>query len=224
MSRYSFSPGGIVTIKKRQSLKPRKIPQQSRAEQTVATILEAVARILETKGLEGLNTNLVAQRAGFSIGSLYQYFPGKDALIVALSQRERAVFFAEAEGALSEASGEGALRRLVTASVHQQLRRPTLARLLDFEESRPAIARELAPFITAMRGLIRQILAYEDIPPQPDGEIAADDILVIVRALVDAAGYRGEVDRADLERRVCRAIFGYLGMAGRQPAKPRAKR
>jgi AcrR family transcriptional regulator len=213
-----------VTIKKRQSLKPRKIPQQSRAEQTVAAILEAVARILETKGLEGLNTNLVAQRAGFSIGSLYQYFPGKDALIVALSRRERAVFFAEAEGALSESTGVGALRRLVTASVHQQLRRPTLARLLDFEESRPAIARELAPFITAMSGLIRQILAYEDIPPQPNDEIAADDILVIVRALVDAAGYRGEVDRADLERRVCRAIFGYLGMADRQPAKPRAKR
>jgi AcrR family transcriptional regulator len=224
MSRYSFSPDGIVTIKKRQSLKPRKIPQQSRAEQTVAAILEAVARILETKGLEGLNTNLVAQRAGFSIGSLYQYFPGKDALIVALCQRERAVFFAEAEGALSEATGEAALRRLITASVHQQLRRPTLARLLDFEEGRPAIAKELAPFITAMSGLIRQILAHEDIPPQPDDEIAADDIIAIVRALVDAAGYRGEADRADLECRVRRAVFGYLGIADRQPVKPRTRR
>jgi AcrR family transcriptional regulator len=42
--------------------------------------------------LSGLNTNRVAQRAGVSIGSLYQYFPGKDALIVALIRRERDAF------------------------------------------------------------------------------------------------------------------------------------
>jgi AcrR family transcriptional regulator len=78
-----------VTTNRRQSLKPRKIPQQSRAEQTVATILEAAARVLESKGLDGLNTNLVAQRAGVSVGTLYQYFPGKDAIIVALSLKVR---------------------------------------------------------------------------------------------------------------------------------------
>ncbi|NKI72529.1 TetR family transcriptional regulator [Collimonas pratensis] len=203
-----------MTTRKRPSLKPRKIPLQSRAGQTVAAILEAAARILETKGIEGLNTNAVAQRAGVSIGSLYQYFPGKDALIVALCQRERAVFFAEAEGALREPSGERALQHLIAASVHQQLRRPALARLLDAEEGRPAIARELAPFIVAMSELIGQILAHEDIPPQPSIEIAADDIIAIVRAMVDAAGYRGEVDRAVLEERVSRTLSGYLGMAG----------
>ncbi|PFH08927.1 AcrR family transcriptional regulator [Collimonas sp. PA-H2] len=206
-----------MTTKKRESLKPRKVPQQSRAGQTVAAILEAAARILETKGIEGLNTNIVAQRAGVSIGSLYQYFPGKDALIVALCQRERAVFFAEAEVALSEPSGQQALMRLIAASVHQQLRRPTLARLLDVEENRPAIAKELAPFIVAMSELIREILAHEDIPPQPSIEIAADDIIAIVRAMVDAAGYRGEVDRAALEFRVSRALFGYLGIVERRP-------
>jgi AcrR family transcriptional regulator len=97
-----------VTTNRRPSLKPRKIPQQSRAEQTVATILEAAARVLETKGMEGMNTNLVAQRAGVGVGSLYQYFPNKDALIVALSKREGAVFFAEAAGALSEPTGQRA--------------------------------------------------------------------------------------------------------------------
>ncbi|MEO6921469.1 MAG: TetR/AcrR family transcriptional regulator [Collimonas sp.] len=206
-----------MTTKKHQSLKPRKIPSQSRAEQTVAAILEAAACILETKGLDGLNTNLVAQRAGVSIGSLYQYFPGKDALIVALSQRERAVFFAEAEGALNEPTGQRGLKHLIAASVRQQLRRPTLARLLDFEENRPSIAKELAPFITAMTELIRQLLDHEDIPPQPSIETAAGDIIAIVRAIVDAAGERGEVDRTALELRVSRALFGYLGIVGRQP-------
>lgn len=211
-----------MTVKKRLSLKPRKIPQQSRAEQTVASILEAAARILETQGLEGLNTNLVAQRAGVSIGSLYQYFPGKDALIVALCQRERTLFLAEAEGALAEPTGRQALGRLVTAAVHQQLRRPTLARLLDFEENRPAIARELAPFIVAMSELIERILSHADMPPQPDMGTAIDDVIAIARGMVNAAGERGEIDLAALEERLGRALFGYLGIAYRQPESARA--
>ncbi len=202
----------MATAKKRTSLKPRKVPQQSRAEQTVASILEAAARVLETKGLAGLNTNAVALRAGVSIGSLYQYFPGKDALIVALSLRERAEFVEEAMDALEQPSGRLALQHLITVSVNQQLRRPVLARLLDFEETRAPIAKELAASKGTLIDLIRQILAYDDIPPQPDMEIATDDLGAILRALVDAAGDRGEVDHAALEQRVSRAVFGYLGV------------
>jgi len=213
-----------VTTNRRQSLKPRKIPQQSRAEQTVATILEAAARVLETKGLDGLNTNLVAQRAGVSVGTLYQYFPGKDAIIVALSKREYAVFFAEAKGALSQSTGQKALKYLITVSVHQQLRRPALARALDFEKTRPVIAKELAACKVGFDALIRRILAHDDIPPQPGIEIATDDLLAILRAMVDAAGERGEVDRGALESRVGRALFGYLGIADRQPEKSRARK
>src|ERR1700679_1583255 len=158
-----FLSGRIVTTNRRQSLKPRKIPRQSRAEQTVATILEAAARVLESKGLDGLNTNLVAQRAGVSVGTLYQYFPGKDAIIVALSKREHAVFLVEAKGALGQPTGQRALNYLIAVSVHQQLRRPVLARALDFEENRPAIAKELATGKAAFGELLRQILAHDDI-------------------------------------------------------------
>jgi AcrR family transcriptional regulator len=224
MSSCSLFTRGIVTTRKRPSLKPRKVPQQSRSEQTVATILEAAARILETKGLDGLNTNLVAQRAGVSIGSLYQYFPGKDALIVALSLREKGVFLAEAEDALGEPTGQKALKQLIAVSVRQQLRRPVLARLLDFEENRPPIARELAASTGAFRALIRQLLAHEDIPPQPDIETATDDLAAMLRAIVDAAGERGEVDRTSLESRVGRALFGYLGIVDRPAAKSRARK
>jgi AcrR family transcriptional regulator len=213
-----------VATNRRQSLKPRKIPQQSRAEQTVATILEAAARVLETKGMDGMNTNLVAQRAGVGVGSLYQYFPNKDALIVALSKRERDVFLAEAGGALSEPTGQRALKHLITVSVHQQLRRPALARALDFEENRPAIANELAASTAALREVIRQILAREDIPPQPNMETTTDDLFAVIRAIVDAAGERGESDRADLESRVSRALFGYLGIVDHQPEKSRGRK
>jgi AcrR family transcriptional regulator len=205
-----------MATNRRQSLKPRKIPQQSRAEQTVATILEAAARVLESKGMDGLNTNLVAQRAGVSVGTLYQYFPGKDAIIVALSKREHAMFLAEAKAALGQASGQRALK--------YQLRRPVLARALDFEENRPAIAKELAKGKGAFAELIQQILAHDDIPPQPNTEIAVDDLLAIVRALTDAAGERGEVDRVALEARIGRALFGYLGIADRQPEKSKPRK
>ncbi len=66
---------------------PRKQPRQARAQATVETILRATAHILRTKGWDGCNTNAVAKRAGVSIGSLYQYFPSKDALLAALAER-----------------------------------------------------------------------------------------------------------------------------------------
>ena len=193
-------------------VKPRKTPRQSRAGNTIAILLEAAARVLETKGMAGFNTNAVAQRAGVSIGSLYQYFPGKDGLIVALCQRERSAFLAEAQEALQQPTGQAALLHLIQASVQQQLQRPTLARLLDFEEGRPEINRELAPFLDDMHGLIRQLLVHDDIPPQPSVEIASDDIMAIARAMVNAAGERGEVDREALAQRISLALFGYLQM------------
>lgn len=212
-----------MIAKRRPSLKPRKIPQQSRAEATVVAILDAAASILETRGMDGLNTNLVARRAGVSVGTLYQYFPNKDALIVALCLRAQASFYAEAEGALSQPDGQSALKYLITVSVHQQLRRPALARALDFEEGRPAIAKELATGKAAFHGIVEQILIRGDMPPQDDIDVATDDVLAIVRALVDAAGERGEVDRGALERRVARTLSGYLGMQP-QTAEKASKR
>ena len=209
-----------MTTKRRPSLKPRKVPQQSRAENTVTAILEAAASILEIRGMEGLNTNLVAQRAGVSVGTLYQYFPNKDALIVALSLQAQAAFFAEAEDALDQPTGQTALEYLISVSVRQQLRRPALARALDFEEGRPAIAKELATAHAAFHGLMREILSRSDIPPQDNIEIATDDVLAILRALTDAAGERGEVRRSPLEHRVSRALSGYLGIVDAPPAEP----
>lgn len=87
------------------SLKPRKTPRQARSAETVASILEAAAQVLETEGFDGFNTNAVARRAGASIGSLYQYFPSKDALMIALMQRENERFQAEAAAALDDPWG-----------------------------------------------------------------------------------------------------------------------
>ena len=68
-------------------LLPRKAPKQGRSEATVEVILEAAAHILIERGYMALTTNAAALRAGVSIGSLYQYFPGKEALLAALLMR-----------------------------------------------------------------------------------------------------------------------------------------
>ncbi|HLK25692.1 MAG TPA: helix-turn-helix domain-containing protein [Caulobacteraceae bacterium] len=68
----------------------RRSPKQARAKATVAAILEAAAQILERRGADGLTTNGVAERAGVSIGTLYQYFPDKHAILIAAAKRELA--------------------------------------------------------------------------------------------------------------------------------------
>ncbi len=69
------------------SKKPRKKPKQERSQITVEAILEATARILAERGYEKTNTNHIAERAGVSVGSLYQYFPNKESLIMALMEQ-----------------------------------------------------------------------------------------------------------------------------------------
>lgn len=68
--------------------KARKVPRQQRALTSVDFILEAATQVLEATGEAGFNTNAVAQRAGVSIGTLYRYFPDKQAILQALAQRE----------------------------------------------------------------------------------------------------------------------------------------
>ncbi|MGB3651848.1 MAG: TetR/AcrR family transcriptional regulator [Rivularia sp. (in: cyanobacteria)] len=65
----------------------RKLPQQERSRITVEAILEATAHILAEEGYDKTNTNHIAERAGVSIGSLYQYFPNKESLMVALMEK-----------------------------------------------------------------------------------------------------------------------------------------
>src|ERR1700677_3780503 len=65
----------------------RRRPQQLRSQQTVEAVLDAVVRILKKDGIVGVTTNRIAEVAGVSIGSVYQYFPDKRAIFTALHER-----------------------------------------------------------------------------------------------------------------------------------------
>jgi len=71
----------------RVKLRPRRKPIQGRSRATVEAVLQATARILVRRGWSGMTTNHVAAKAGVSVGTLYEYFPGKDALVRALVDR-----------------------------------------------------------------------------------------------------------------------------------------
>ncbi|HTB59939.1 MAG TPA: TetR family transcriptional regulator [Polyangia bacterium] len=67
---------------------PRKRPKQARSARLVEAILQAAVRVLERDGAAGFTTVRVAERAGVSVGSLYQYFPNKQAILFRLQQDE----------------------------------------------------------------------------------------------------------------------------------------
>jgi AcrR family transcriptional regulator len=99
----------------------RRIPRQARAEETVSAILEGAAQVLEAGGLAGFTTNAVAERAGVSIGTLYQYFSDKGALLHALAEREVRVTIVSVAKALrgeSAAPLEERVRAVVRAIVN----------------------------------------------------------------------------------------------------------
>jgi len=102
------------------AIEPRKSPRQSRSQATVDAILDATARVLVERGHAATNTNLVAERAGVSVGSLYQYFPNKLALINALRARHSREMAASMEREFRRRPGETfreALTRVIQASV-----------------------------------------------------------------------------------------------------------
>ena len=193
-------------------VRPRKAPSQPRSAHTVEAILEGAAHILEQHGLDGYTTNAIAARAGVSIGSLYQYFPTKDAVTVALIERERTELVRDALQALAQHDRCMALRQLIEVAVRHQLRRPALAALLDFEQHRlsavmPASGNGAAVH-AALAGFLRGGYPDAILAPEP----AASELMALVSALTDAAGRRGHVDAKPLVARIEAAVLGYLGV------------
>jgi AcrR family transcriptional regulator len=192
--------------------RPRKTPRQARSASTFEAIVEAAARILEREGYGGFSTNAVAETAGVSIGSLYQYFPRKEALVGALIAREKGHLIKRVGAAAARPTGAEALRAVIEACVEHQLCRPKLARLLDFEEARLPFDADIQRIGDEFQALVLEVLARPDLPRQPDARTAAQDVLAIMRGMIDAAGERGETDRLRLADRVGRAASGYLGV------------
>ncbi len=109
----------------------RKIPRQARSRQTVEAIVEAAARILAAYGWAGFNTNRIAEAAGVSIGSLYQYFPDKQSLVDAIREQHLGHSLEAVRGSLDSAgSARDFVRLLVDAVIAAHSIHPRLHRVL----------------------------------------------------------------------------------------------
>jgi AcrR family transcriptional regulator len=122
--------GGVMVVRVRTS--PRKKPTQARSRRTVDAIVEATARVLVAEGYERTTTNRVAEVAGVSVGSLYQYFPSKEALVAAVVDRHAdemmTVFYSALAGAAA-LPVELAARRVIEAIFDAHQVEPELHRV-----------------------------------------------------------------------------------------------
>lgn len=106
---------------------PRRQPRQARALATRAAIFEAAAQILETEGEARFNTNRVAERAGVSIGTLYQYFGSKQAILAVMAREENARN-REALAAHVAAGGASPVRLAIRNQINAMAGRPATRR------------------------------------------------------------------------------------------------
>ena len=181
--------------------RPRKRPKQARSRLTVDAIVEAAAQVLVADGYDGLTTTRVAERAGVSIGTLYQYFPDKDALVAALVEGHLAAeeialnaAFAdlEATGDLAETPLAEAIDRLVEAFVGVFAEAPERSSALyaqvpyvKWQSGVLGVARRTTEAVTAL------LQAHAPDVRRPDAALAA---FVVVHA-VDTLTQRAVTER-----------------------------
>ena len=191
----------------------RKQPRQSRSRAKVDGILAAAADLCSGPGLDALTTNAVAAKAGVSIGSLYQYFPGKEALLVALIRAERANLLEAVERMVCSDTAHSLTRlvdELIEVTVAHYLERPSLSRTLHLAQTQIAPDPAADEFSVRVNLLIAARLDELSIP-RP--ETTAQDVLAILRGMIDAASAAPEPDRLALTDRTRRAVMGYLQAA-----------
>lgn len=179
---------------KRRKFSPRKTPKQDRSRATVEALLEATADILTRDGYGKLTTNRIADRAGVNIASLYQYFPGKDAIVAELRRRHGAEQRAGLRKALDQRrdeSLEGTLRALVSVGLAGHAHAPRLHRV--FSEELPALShREVAAMDAPLFEEMRRFLASSDVDV-PDLDLA----LWMISTVGGAVVHRATVERPE---------------------------
>jgi AcrR family transcriptional regulator len=198
---------------RKNTLKARKAPGQVRSQETVDVILEASARILESDGLRGFNTNAIAAKAGVSIGSLYQYFPNKDSIVLALIGSFERAFHDTVVKAVQDGKGKGLesrLRLVVQALVSAHYYRPRLNRVLETEEERLGSDADDSVFHASLLQLLRD---HQREIAMPASGVTERVFIAILRAVVDLGLASGASPRST-EQRAMRAICGYLLYSG----------
>jgi AcrR family transcriptional regulator len=141
----------------------RKLPQQARSRATVNAVLDAMTRILDREGPDAATTTRVAEVAGISIGTLYQYFSHRDAILDALQDREFERAMTLVQGVLGKVRKRGlaedVAREVISGLLSLYAEAPGLHRVLALECLRVTSAQRVHAFDLRVIGVIRHFLS-----------------------------------------------------------------
>jgi AcrR family transcriptional regulator len=189
----------------------RREPRQARSRATVAAIREAAARVLVAEGYERATTNRIAEVAGVSIGTLYQYFDSRDAVLDALAADLLAAVIAGAGEAMEAPNADGLverLDRLVTGVLRVVARYPSVLRHLDAVPGSSFRAR-LTDAKALGRAFLLQVLdAHRDEVKVSDRALSARILTDLGEGILNNLSPEDDVDR--IGRETARLVVAYL--------------
>lgn len=197
---------------------PRKSASQKRSQATVETLLDATARVLVREGYDRASTNRIAAVAGVSIGSLYQYFPGKEALVTALVARHNREMLELLRGAMATVAtlrvGE-AVRLLVAAMIEAHRVDPELHRIFDEQVPRmgqlagiEAIEQETFALVRAFFEARRDEITVRDLDTAT--YICVTSVETLTHDFVIRRPDASAAEQAEMAEEITRLLVGYL--------------
>ena len=176
---------------RRPQTSPRKAASQRRSRSTVDALVEATARVLIKEGYDRASTNKIAAKAGVSIGSLYQYFPSKEALVAAVIERHTQELSQVVHNALLKVAArpiEIGVRELVAAAIDAHRVDPKLHRVLADEVPRTGRLENIEAVERYAHGFLRDYLeAHRSEIDVADLDLAAFILVTTVEALTHSA-------------------------------------
>ena len=190
----------------------RRSPQRARSRDTVETIFEATARILQAEGRAGLNTNRIAETAGVSVGSVYAYFPDKQAILLAMARRELDALRQRVADALEKGDETDPVRRAVRALIKGYTARGDVRRILMETLFSHGGSDEMARPVNEIAEVIARhprLLPNEARPLSP---VALYVLTRAVDSVVRTAGYERVpfLREPAFEDEIVRLVHGYV--------------
>jgi AcrR family transcriptional regulator len=204
---------------RRPLINPRKNASQERSRATVDALVEATARILVREGFDKASTNRIAEVAGVSVGSLYQYFPSKEALVAAVIARHNQEIMQTVRGELAEAMSQPvgkAVSKLVAVAVKAHRVNPRLHRVLAEQIPRVGKLENVETFNRENYALFRNYLEnHRDELRVDDLELASFICVTSIEALTHNAVLHHSRTLSDdameaLVDEAARLVVGYL--------------
>lgn len=166
--------------------------------------------LLERRQFEDFNTNVIAALAGVSTGSLYQYYPDKEAVLRALVVREVQGRAARAVDAIMKHPGPGAVAAAVGAALAHAQERPALTTQLAFAEPLVLVAARDSSLVGELIPAMERAIQKDYGVSAGDASSLAHDLLGICKGMLLSAAARNAVGATDLSRKITLAVDSYL--------------